>query len=261
MQKIISWNVASLRARMPALKRLLEEERPDVVCVQETKATEETFPAFELQLAGYKAALAGQKSYNGVAILARQPLTDVIARLPTLDESEPQARFIQATLPDGCVVISVYVPNGNPPERDPADTSRLNYKLKWLDALARHMDSLLQSDKKIILCGDFNVIVRDTDVYNPQAFEGNALMLPAVRAAFAKITALPLVNALREKHPEEHLYSFWDFQMGAWQRNWGILLDYIFTSSATGIADCRVLKDVRGWDKTSDHAPVMLIEK
>ncbi|MDD3668728.1 MAG: exodeoxyribonuclease III [Alphaproteobacteria bacterium] len=260
MQKIISWNVASLRARMPALKRLLAEERPDIVCLQEVKATDETFPAFELRLAGYHAALAGQKSYNGVAILSRAPLADIVAPLPTFAE-DAEARFIQAALPGGEIVMSAYIPNGNPPERDPADTARLAYKLKWMDALTRHAEGLLRAGKKVILCGDFNVIARDADVYNPKAFEGNALMLPPVREAFARLAALPLTNALRALHPDERLYSFWDFQMGAWPRDLGILLDYIFVARGMEPAECRVLKDVRGWDKTSDHAPVLLVLK
>ena len=261
MQKIISWNVASVRARLPALIKLLNQEQPDLVLLQEIKTEESTFPYFDLKTLGYNAVISGQKSYNGVAILSKNPLTNVDQTL--LQEENVQARFVQAQMPNGKIVISVYVPNGNPPEKDPDDKTKLTYKLKWMDALNQHLSDLLAQNKKIILGGDFNVIERDTDVYNPDGYRTNALMLPEVREKYAQLLQLPLINAIRLKNPDPHTYSFWDFQMGAWPRNLGMLLDALFVNceDENKIESAGVLKEVRGWDKTSDHAPVYLILK
>lgn len=261
MQKIISWNVASIRARMPALTKLLETEQPDIVLLQEIKAEENNFPFFDLKIAGYNAVISGQKSYNGVAILSKTKLENVQPEL--FHESEnPQARFIQATTGD-LTIISVYVPNGNPPEKDPQDKTKLLYKLKWMDALNKHISELLNKGQNFILGGDFNVIELDSDVYNPEIFRDNALMLPAVRQKYAELTNQAITNTIRLKNPEPHTYSFWDFQMGAWARNSGMLLDALFINNdlKDKVDQAGVLKEVRGWDKTSDHAPVYLVLK
>lgn len=259
MQKIISWNVASVRARLSVLMKLLEQEQPDIVFLQEIKAEEESFPFFDLKTIGYDAVISGQKSYNGVAILSKEKLVNVNTKL--LDEDIPQARFIQAETPNGLTLISVYVPNGNPPEKDPTDKTKLAYKLKWMSALNQHIKDLLAQGKKIVLGGDFNVIERDTDVYNPEPYRTNALMLPEVREKYAELLALPITNAIRLKNPEPHTYSFWDFQMGAWPRNLGMLLDALFINEecVQNIEDAGVYKDVRGWEKTSDHAPIFML--
>lgn len=261
MQKIISWNVASIRARMQALTKLLETEQPDIVLLQEIKSEETTFPFFDLKIAGYNAVICGQKSYNGVAILSKaSPINIQTELFPESDN--PQARFIQAKVND-LTVISVYVPNGNPPEKDPQDQTKLLYKLKWMDALNKHIATLIQNNENFVLGGDFNVIERDTDVYNPEIFRTNALMLPEVRQKYAELTNQAVTNTIRLKNPEPHTYSFWDFQMGAWARNCGILLDALFinTQQLEHIEDAGVLKAVRGWEKTSDHAPIYLILK
>ncbi len=259
MQKIISWNVASVRARLPVLTAFLAQERPDFVFLQEIKATEDTFPFMDLNLSGYTAVISGQKGFNGVAILSRTPLSNIVTTLPGLDATDSeQARFIQAETTNGTVLISVYVPNGNPPEKDPTDTSRLAYKRRWMAALTAHMDTLLKSGRRVILGGDFNVIERDDDVYNPAAYRSSALMVPPVRADFETLQALPITNVTRRFCPEPHTYSFWDFQMGAWPKNWGMLLDFIFVSDtmADAVQNACVYKEVRGQPKTSDHAPI-----
>jgi len=258
-QKIISWNVASVRARLPVLLKLLAQENPDVVLLQEIKSEENTFPFFDLKIAGYNAVICGQKSYNGVAILSKEKLNNVESILLT-DEENPQARFIQAETESGMTVISVYVPNGNPPEKEPMDKTKLLYKLKWMHALNEHINMLLSQHKTFVLGGDFNVIERDTDVYNPEAYRQNALMLPEVRALYNNLLSLDVVNAIRLKNPEPHTYSFWDFQMNAWTRNWGMLLDALFIPKRDErkILNAGVYKEVRGWDKTSDHAPVFI---
>lgn len=262
--KLISWNVASIRARMPALTKLLVEQNPDIVLIQETKTMDKDFPFFDLQIAGYNCYIAPQKSFNGVAILSKEPLKNVNIVLPNFTESgEPQARFIEGDLQNGTRIICVYVPNGNPPANNPEDTTRLAYKLDWMKALTAHLDSVLKRGVPVILGGDFNVLALDTDVYNPEAYRNNALMVPSVRAAFKDLSTLPLTNATRVQNPEPHTYSFWDFQMGAWPKNWGMLLDYFFVSEtlAKRLESAPIYKDVRGWEKTSDHVPILLILK
>jgi len=262
MQQIISWNVASVRARLDNVIKLLNQQQPDVVFLQEIKATTETFPSFDFLTLGYQSVINGQKSYNGVAILSKRPLRNIIDVLPNFqDNEEKQARFIQAEDSDGTIYISVYVPNGNAPEKDPTDTSRLAYKLKWMQALNVHIAALLKQGKAVVLGGDFNVIEKDTDVYNPEVYRTNALMVPEVRQKFAQLNALPITNTIRAFNPEPHTYSFWDFQMMAWQRNLGMLLDALFVSDnlMPMVKQAGILKDVRGWDKTSDHAPVFCI--
>ena len=261
MQKIFSWNVASIRARLSALTKLLKEESPDIVLLQEIKAEESNFPFFDLKALGYDAVICGQKSYNGVAILSKTPLSNITSDLKINDEI-PQARFIQAET-NNLTVISVYVPNGNPPEKEPQNKEKLAYKLKWMDALNQHISKLLTQNKNFVLGGDFNVIERDSDVYNPEIFRNNALMLPEVRQKYADLTSLSITNTIRLKNPEPNTYSFWDFQMGAWPRNNGILLDALFVNNKLkgNIETAGILKDVRAWEKTSDHAPIYLTLK
>ncbi len=254
--QIISWNVASIRARLPLLIELLTEKQPDIVFLQEIKTQIATFPSTELQIAGYYSYINGQKGFNGVAILSKKPLTDIITYLPG-PETDEQARFIQAS--DGqYTYISVYVPNGTPPANNPTDNSRLIYKLNWMSALNKYLRFLKNSGSKIIMGGDFNVIVEDKDVYNPAVFEGGALMVPQVRAQFKEITETPLINALRYLHPDNQFYSFWDFQMGAAQRNMGILLDYIFIDKTLKPKLCEsgIYKSYRYKKSPSDHAPI-----
>lgn len=259
MQQIISWNVASVRSRMPILTKFLQENEPDIVLLQEIKATEENFPFLDFKALGYHAFICGQKAYNGVAILSKTPLKDVIQKFPGMPVSDPeQARFIQATLPDETIIISVYVPNGTAPMNDPTDTSRLEYKLKWMDSFTEYVSDLIQSGKQVLIGGDFNVIERDSDVYNPEHFRESSLMVPPVRQAFERFNQLPVTNIIRQFNPNPHTYSFWDFQGGAWPRNHGILLDFFFATQklAENIKETKIYKEVRGQEKTSDHAPI-----
>lgn len=259
MQRIISWNVASVRSRLPVLEKFLLEFQPDICFLQEIKATEENFPFMDFCRLGYEGVISGQKAYNGVAILSKVPLTEVLRELPDGPKSDPaQARFIQARLPDQKIVICVYVPNGAPPMNDPSDMSRLEFKIKWLDALTKHIQNLQTQGEKIILGGDFNVIEYDSDVYNAKSFEGSSLIVPPVREAFEKLVQSGLKNPIRSFNPEPHTYSFWDFQMGAWPRNLGILLDFFFVSDDIfkAVQSAPIYRDVRGWEKTSDHAPI-----
>lgn len=245
--------MASIRARMPGLQTLLENESPDFVCLQEIKVEEDKFPYFELKSLGYNAVISGQKSWNGVAVLAKESIS---LKCTALAGFEDQARFVEALAPDGTSVISVYVPNGQAPANNPEDTSRLEYKLKWFAALAAY----LKDKKNYIICGDFNVILKDKDVYNPKLFEQSALFVPPVREAFASILSQGMLNPLRQlaDQSSEPFYSFWDFQGGAWPRNHGIFLDYILLSTdfKKRLAGAKVLKEYRGMEKASDHVPV-----
>lgn len=252
---IMSWNVASIRARWPLLEQVLRGQQPDLVLLQEVKTLPEQFPQMQLQTLGYQSALNGEKAFNGVAILAKEPLTDIKTSFDNMPQT--QARFIQAQWKE-YTVVCVYVPNGAPPMNQPEDTSRLAYKLAWMDAFNAHMKKLLGQGRPVILGGDFNVIAQPTDVYNPDVFAGGVLMCEAVLERFDTLQKLPMVNALRHFHKEPHLYSFWDFQGGAWQRNNGILLDAVFVSDSVQdrLQDAYLQKDLRAAEKPSDHIPL-----
>lgn len=258
--QIISWNVASVRARLPLILKLLNEKKPDFLFLQEIKATEETFPYDAFLNIGYHSFIAGQKGFNGVAILSRLSITNPLTQLPGFDDPYNQARFVQCEYKN-TLFISVYVPNGNPPEKDPSDTTRLSYKIQWLNSLHKYISFLSAQKKNFVLAGDFNVIVHDSDVYNPEIYRNNALMLPVVRETFSKLTLLPITNTLRKLHKDPHIYSFWDFQYGSWQKNLGMLLDYIFVSEnfSNNITFSGVYKEFRALEKTSDHAPVFCV--
>lgn len=254
--QIVSWNVASVRARLPLLKTFLCEEKPDIVFLQEIKATSENFPFSELKKCGYRSYIHGQKGFNGVAVLSKKDLQNQVIDIPAIS-GDIQARFVQVE-DDNLIYISVYVPNGNPPLNDLKDTSRLAYKLEWMQAFNNYVHQLTTCQKPIVIGGDFNVIVHDFDVYDAQLFQGNALILPSVRAQFSQLERMPLINTLRYLHPTEKLYSFWDFQQGAAQRNMGMLLDYIFISSILKdkLYKSGIYKQYRFMEKPSDHAPV-----
>lgn len=255
--QIISWNVASVRARLDLIRELLVTKNPDILFLQEIKATTDSFPFDYFNQLGYRAVISGQKSFNGVAILTKLPVIEPLDELPTWNGLEKQARFAQCIY-KGIRLISVYVPNGNPPEKDPNDTSRLEYKLRWLSALTDYLKNLSALKLPFIIGGDFNVIEKDYDVYNPELYRENALMLPIVRDAFTRLNALPITNTLRHINKEAHLYSFWDFQGGAWQKNNGMLLDHIFVSNPLeqSLKSAGIYKDFRAKEKPSDHVPV-----
>jgi len=258
MKKIISWNVASIRARTSLFNTLIKNEKPDIILLQEVKAQDHQFPFVEFESMGYHGYLSGQKAYNGVAILS---LTRMDVKRVALDGFEDQARFIETALDEKTSVISVYAPNGQPPMNFPEDTSRLDYKLRWFDALVKYLSEQVAKGRSVILGGDFNVIYQDGDVYNAKLFEGSALIVPEVRQKLKALTDIPMINILREKTNESGVYTFWDFQGGAWPRNHGILLDYFFVSNdlKSKVKSFDILKDYRGMEKTSDHAPICCV--
>jgi len=255
--KIATWNVNSIKARAEHVERYLKEAEPDVLCLQELKCVDENFPRDLFEDLGYNVATHGQKTYNGVAILSRLPLEDVSERLPG-DTSDEQARYLEAVISTDTGVIrvgSIYLPNGNPTPGDKYD-----YKLKWMKRLKKHAEKLLALEEPLVLCGDYNVIPTADDVHDPKAWEKDALFLPETRAAFQEIVYLGFTDALRATHAEPHLYTFWDYQRGAWQKDHGIRIDHLLLSpqAADHLTACDIDKHTRGWERPSDHVPVWI---
>ena len=256
---VCTWNVNSIKARLSVLSSYLRDTAPDVLLLQEIKTEADSFPFFELQSSGYASVVQGQKSYNGVAVLSKHPVEMTRDSLPDAPDGGEQARYVEAYCSDlNSFLISVYVPNGEPPENDPDNTDRLEYKLAWLDALRRRAESLMMQDKPFIIGGDFNVIEYDDDVYDPARFKGGVFTALSVRQRFRALYYTGLTNALRRMKKTAPLYSYWDYREGAWQKNNGILLDHLFLSPhwADRLETTLVDTDVRGMEKTSDHAPV-----
>ena len=250
--KIATFNVNGVNGRLPALLRWLAEFRPDVACLQELKAPQEKFPEAALREAGYDAVWHGQKSWNGVAILARG-LTPVESRrgLPG-DPDDTHSRYIEARI-DDVVVGCLYLPNGNP-----AGTEKYAYKLAFMDRLIAHAQRRLALEEPLVIAGDYNVIPEPKDAAHPEQWLSDALFLPQTRAKFRELEALGLVDALRACDDEPGRYTFWDYQAGAWPRNNGIRIDHLLLSpqAADRLIDAGIDRHVRSWDKPSDHVPV-----
>ena len=249
--KIASFNINGIRARLPRLLDWLDRTAPDIVCLQELKAADDKVPRLELESAGYHVATHGQKGFNGVAILARAPITDVRRGLPGMDD-DPQARYIEATISD-LRVASIYAPNGNPP-----DSEKFPYKLRWLDALLAHAADLLTREEAILLAGDYNVIPEEEDCHDPKAWEGDALFAPEARARFRALKWQGWLDALRHCHPGGDQFTFWDYKGGAWAKDHGIRIDHLLLSplAADRLETAEVDRMERGREKASDHAPV-----
>ena len=253
--KIATWNVNSIKARLPNVLEWLDDAQPDVALLQEIKTVDDGFPAMEIEERGYNCAVHGQKSYNGVAILSKHPLEDVVCGLPG-NTDDDQARYIEAWVDAGdrgARVASIYLPNGNPAPGDKYD-----YKLRWMDCLAAHALDLLKSEEPVVLGGDYNVIPTDGDVHNPDAWADDALFRPETRAKFRTLLNLGYTEAWRSLHAETHVYSFWDYQGGAWQKDNGIRIDHLLLSpqAADQLTACEIDKGPRGKQKASDHTPV-----
>ena len=249
--KIATWNVNSVKARLPNVLRWLREATPDVALLQEIKCVNEAFPAIEFGDIGYNVAVHGQKTYNGVAILAKQPIEDVQHGLPEF--ADDHARYIEATV--GTVrVASIYLPNGNP-----VDSEKYPYKLRWMQRLAGHAADLLADYETLVLGGDYNVCPTDMDVYDPVGWANDALCRPESRAAFRSILHLGYTEAFRALHPDEpQRYSFWDYQQRAWPQDHGLRIDHLLLSpqAADRLIACDIDRGPRGADKASDHTPV-----
>ncbi len=254
--RIATWNVNSVRQRLDHLLRYLKEQEPDVVCLQEIKCQDEAFPRAEIESAGYNAAVHGQKTFNGVAILSKRPV-EVTRGLPG-DDQDTQSRYIEGIVPaaKGIVrVASIYLPNGNPPA-----TEKYTYKLAWMDRLTAYTRELLKLEEPLVLAGDYNVIPEAKDARDPAAWAGDALFLPETRAKFRTLVNLGLTDALRATTDADGLYTFWDYQAGAWQRNFGIRIDHLLLSpqAADLLQSVTIDKYMRAAEKPSDHVPIRI---
>jgi exodeoxyribonuclease III len=252
--RIATWNVNSVRARLEPVLGWLKSAKPDVLLMQEIKCETSAFPALEFTSAGYEVHALGQKSYNGVAIVSRHKIEDVMEHLPEAGE-DTQSRYIEATI-KGVRVASIYLPNGNP-----MGTEKYDYKLTWLERLKRHAANLLKTEMPVVLGGDYNVIPESVDVYNPKAWENDALFHPRSRASFRDLTSLGLTEAFRALHPQKkHAYTFWDYQAGAWQNDNGLRIDHFLLSpeAIDRLSNCFIDRTPRGQDKASDHTPVVM---
>lgn len=252
--QIATFNVNSVKARLPRVLEWLEAAQPDVALLQELKCVDDDFPRLEIEGLGYKAEVHGQKSYNGVAILSKRPIENVRRGLPG-DDTDEQARYIEATI-SGVRVASVYLPNGNPV----SDDAKYGYKLRWMERLAAHVaDTLLPTESPVVLGGDYNVCPTDDDVYDPDGWADDALCKPETRNRFRRLLNLGLTEAYRSLHPNEaHRYSYWDYVKGRWQKDEGLRIDHLLLSprAADRLEACDIDKSPRGKEKPSDHTPV-----
>jgi exodeoxyribonuclease-3 len=249
--RIVTYNVNGITARLGNFLRWLNERTPDIVCLQELKAPQEKFPEGPIREAGYGVIWHGQKSWNGVAILARNAEPVEIRRALPGDPEDEHSRYIEATV-HGLIIGCLYLPNGNP-----APGPRFDYKLRWLERLTRHAAELIASPSPVVLAGDFNVIPTERDVYKPERWVDDALFRVETREAFARLVRQGWTDAIRFLHPEEQIYTFWDYFRNAYQRDAGLRIDHLLLNPplARRLRQAGVDRDVRGWEKASDHAP------
>ena len=252
---IATYNVNGVNGRLPVLLRWLGERAPDVVALQELKTTDEKFPVKAINDAGYTAQWHGQKSWNGVAILAKKKfeLEEVGKGLPG-DPEDLQSRYIQASV-NGLLICNLYLPNGNP-----APGPKFDYKLEWFRRLRTKAKKLLAPERPVILLGDFNVVPTDLDAYKPERWVNDAVFFPETKAAYAQLLKQGWIDSIRALHPDEKIFTYWDYFRNAFARNAGIRMDHILLSPGLEkrLKKAVVDKDVRGWEKTSDHAPVWI---
>jgi len=254
--KIASWNVNSVKVRLPHLLDYLKSAQPDVLCLQEIKCLADDFPQLELQGLGYRVEALGQRAYNGVALVSKQPARDIVVGLPEAGDDD-QARYIEASFAgaagDEVRVASLYLPNGNP-----IGTDKFAYKLGWMERLHAHTQALLRREIPFVLAGDYNVCPRDEDVYDPVAMRDDALVQPESRARYRALLYLGLTDTYRAFHRESHRYTFWDYQAGRWNRDEGLRIEHLLLSphAADRVTACEIDKSPRGKDRASDHTPI-----
>jgi exodeoxyribonuclease-3 len=252
--KIATFNVNGVNGRLPALLRWLDETKPDVACLQELKAPQEKFPESAIRAAGYGAIWHGQKSWNGVAILARGADPIESRRQLPGDPEDVHSRYIEASVND-LLIGCLYLPNGNP-----APGPKFDYKLRWFERFTKHAESLIAIAAPVVLAGDYNVMPTELDVYKPERWVNDALFRPEVRQAFARLITMGWTDALRKLHPGERIYTFWDYFRNNYERDAGLRIDHLLLSPAVAnrLSGAGVDRDVRGWDKASDHAPTWI---
>ena len=251
---VATFNINGMGARLPALLEWLEEKKPDVACLQELKSPQEKFPEAAINAAGYQAIWLGQKSWNGVAILTRGQAPREVRRGLPGDTEDEQSRYLEAAI-DGILVACLYLPNGNP-----APGPKFDYKLAWFERLIKHADELMATGAKVVLAGDFNVMPTELDVYKPERWVNDALFRPETREAFHRLVAQGWTDSLRTMHPDERIYTFWDYFRNAYGRDAGLRIDHLLLSPALAPAlkAAGVHRDVRGREKPSDHAPTWI---
>lgn len=249
---IATWNVNSVRARKERVLTWLSAQQPDALCLQETKVTDDAFPSTEFEALGYHLVVSGQRTYNGVAILSRTPLTEVVRKFDD-GEEEPEARFLSARI-SGVRVVCVYVPNGQVVGSD-----KFNYKLAWLSRLRRYLDRHCDPAEPLALCGDLNVAPEPRDVHDPAAWQDTVLFHPAARAALQELCAWGVIDAFRLHHSEAGLYSWWDYRQLAFPKNHGLRIDHILVtkSLAARCVSAHIDRETRKGQGASDHAPVV----
>jgi exodeoxyribonuclease III len=252
--KIATYNVNGINGRLPVLLRWLNESQPDIVCLQELKAPQEKFPEKSIRELGYDAIWQGQKSWNGVAILSRVGQIHEVRRGLPGDPGDGHSRYIEAAI-NGILIGGLYLPNGNP-----RPGPKFDYKLRWFERLIDHAAELLDSRQSVMLAGDFNVMPTDLDVYKPERWLDDALFAPEARAAYFRLLEQGWTDALRALHPDERIYTFWDYFRNAFGRNAGLRIDHLLLSPplADRLVNAQVDVAVRGWEKSSDHAPVWI---
>ena len=253
--KIATFNVNGIKSRLPRLLEWLKESAPDVVCLQELKTTDETVPDAAIRGAGYHALWSGQKSFNGVAILARG--CEPVERRRGLpgDPDDVYSRYLEAVVQD-VVVASIYLPNGNP-----QSGPKFDYKLAWFERLNRHAAELLAEGAPVVLAGDYNVVPTDADIYSPASWLDDALLQPASRDAYRRLLEQGWIDAIRTLHPDAPIYTFWDYMRNRWPRNAGLRIDHLLLSPSVAdrLVEAGVDRDVRGREKASDHAPAWVV--
>jgi exodeoxyribonuclease-3 len=255
--RIATWNINGIKARIDGLLTWLKETNPDAVCLQEIKSVDEGFPSADIEALGYNVAVHGQKGFNGVAILSKTPIGDIVRGLPG-DDTDIQSRYIEAVIPHGKHIIrfgGLYLPNGNP-----LGTEKFTYKLAWMRRLEAHARDLLANEEMFVLAGDYNVIPEPQDCKRPEDWLGDALFQPESRAAYRRLLALGLTDAVRACHPESGVYTFWDYQAGAFQKDNGIRIDHLLLSpqAADRLSFAGIDRFTRAWEKPSDHVPVWI---
>lgn len=252
--KIATYNVNGIKARLPRLIEWLNETAPDVVCLQELKSSDETFPKGDIRAAGYGAIWHGQKGFNGVAVLAKG--ADPVERLRGLpgEPDDDHSRYLEAEV-DGVTIASIYLPNGNP-----VPGPKFDYKLRWFDRLIARAATLYAGETPVVLAGDYNVIPTDQDIWKPAAMASDALMQPESRDAFRRLVAQGWTDAIRTRHPDEPMFTYWDYQMNAWPRDAGFRIDHLMLSpeAADRLVDAGVDRDYRGRERASDHTPAWI---
>lgn len=249
--KIATWNINSLRVRLPHVLRWLESQRPDILALQETKLPDPDFPAEAFTRLGYHAVFSGQPAYNGVALLARAPFAVTATALPDFDDAQKRVLFAHR---DEIHILNLYVPNGQS-----LDSDKYQYKLQWLKQLNRWLTQLLREHPQLVVLGDFNIAPEDRDVHDPKAWEGGVLVSAAERAAFRSLLEQGLQDSFRLFHPESGHYSWWDYRAAAFRRNLGLRIDHILLSPALAgrCLGTHMDREPRGWERPSDHVPVI----